>query len=611
VSRTNQTLHYLFAVLTRRERWQLLVLAVLALAGAMAEAVSIGAVFPFIALISNPEAVLQHPAAIWLLRNVGLRGVNQLVLMAACALIAVYAVKNLFLAALYAYQSRFLCVVEARLGIALLTSYLQSPFTERLATNSADRIRIVTGEVGKVTTGVMLSIITLVSEGLVVVVLSSLLLFAEPLVAVVALVVVGAVALMMQTVFRRWVDAYRESRVATHSGMYRWVNEGLGALKEIKVLGREEHVIGEFARNSHMYAHGTYIFTTLNLLPRLIFETAAICALLLAVIATVLTDKPLHGIVPVLTMFGLAAVRLLPSSSRILHSLNTLRYFVPAVETVALDLLRAPRSEQVSGALEPAAPRAPQRFESLELCRVKYCYPGTETPGLADIDLHLERGKAVAVLGRSGSGKTTLADLLLGLLEPQEGTMKVNGQIVRSLRDEFRGMAGLVPQEIYLVDNTVRRNVAFGLADQLIDDSRVWAALRLARLEDRIRELPEMLDTVVGERGATLSGGERQRLGIARALYTDPQILILDEATSALDETTEAEFSRTLQSLRGEKTIIVITHRLRSVAWCDRAVVMSNGRIIADGPFRMVSHHAALLDSDESLRRENALTRAQ
>ena len=599
-------LRELFSVLTRRERWHLLALGVLALVGALAEALSIGAIFPFIALISSPDAVLRHPAAAWLVKIIGSPGISQLVLIAACALIVIYLLKNLFIAALYAYQSRFVSDVEARLGIALLATYVRAPFSARLARNSADRIRIITGEVGKVTVGVMLSVISLFSEGLVVIVLTVLLLVADPLVASIALGIVGTVSFVMQSLFQRRLDVYRESRVSTVSAMFRWVNEGLGALKEIKVLGREEYVIGEFARNSHIYAHGTFVFTTLNQLPRLIFETAAICALLLAVIATVIAGKPLHGIVPALTVFGLAAVRLLPSSSRIISSLNNVRYYVPAVEAVVADLKGVPRSEAVE-LVKPSkiSPVIRSRlFSSIELSHVSYQYPGTDGPSLIDINVRLERGTAVAVLGRSGSGKTTLADMLLGLLEPQEGVIKVNGKAVRSFHDECQGIVGLVPQEIYLVDNTVRRNVAFGLPDEEIDDERVWLALRLARLEERVQALPQKLDSIVAERGATLSGGERQRLGIARALYTDPQILVLDEATSALDETTEAEFARTLQSLREDKTIVVITHRLRSAAWCDRALVMSNGRVVADGPFARVSHHAATGEAGEETPNE-------
>jgi ATP-binding cassette subfamily C protein len=579
-----KVLRPLNAMLTSRERWQALALGLLALAGAIAEALSIGAVFPFMALLSSPEAVLEHPAArvvwVWL----GQPTTERLVLIGACGLLLLYLLKNLFLVGLYAFQSRFVCNVESRLGVTLLAAYLHAPYTERLSRNTADRIRIITTEVGRVTIGVMLALTALVSEGLVVVAIALLLVVAQPLVAVVTLAVLSIVALLMQTVFRRKLDAYRDSRVTTLSGMFRWVNEGMGALKEIKVLGREAYVLGEFKRNSRIYAHGTYLFTTLNLMPRIVFETAAVGALMLAVIATVLTGKALAGVIPTLTIFGLAAVRLLPSSSRIIASLNTLRYYSPAVDTVANDLRALPRAMPSAHADTSVVTARREAFSSLRLHAVSYRYPGSTTPALSEINLEIQRGDAIAIVGRSGSGKTTLADLLLGLLDPTAGTVDVNRRPIDSLRAEWRGIAGLVPQDIFVIDDTVRRNVAFGLPDVAIDDTRVWRALSMAQIDAHVRALPQGLDTPVGERGAKLSGGERQRLGIARALYTDPDILVLDEATSALDTATEAEFVGVLQSLRGRITILVITHRVGSVDWCDRMLLMKGGRIIADGP---------------------------
>jgi ATP-binding cassette subfamily C protein len=314
----------------------------------------------------------------------------------------------------------------------------------------------------------------------------------------------------------------------------------------------------------------------------------------------VLTGKALAGVIPTLTIFGLAAVRLLPSSSRIIASLNTLRYYSPAVDTVATDLLALPGALPSPRCDTSGVTVRQEAFASLRLHAVSYRYPGSSTPALSEINLEIRHGEAIAIVGRSGSGKTTLADLLLGLLDPTAGTMEVNRRPIHSLRAEWRGIAGLVPQDIFVIDDTVRRNVAFGLPDATIDDTRVWCALGMAQLDARIRALPQGLDTLVGERGATLSGGERQRLGIARALYTDPDILVLDEATSALDTATEAELIGVLQSLRGRKTILLVTHRIASVAWCDRVLLMSESRIMADGPLaeiRPVSPAFAELDN--------------
>jgi ABC-type multidrug transport system fused ATPase/permease subunit len=585
-------------MLTGRERWRVVMLAVLAIVAALLEALSIGAVFPFILLLGNPDAILSHPVVRDTTRFFGWDSVNAVVVAGACGLLVLYLLKNLFLVWLYAFQSRFVAEMESRLGVQLLSGYLRAPYSLRLSRNSADRIRIITTEVGRVTVGVMLALIALFSEGMLVATIILLLLVAQPLVAGIALVVLGLVAGVMQTVFRRKLDTYRESRVRTLSGMFRWINEGLGALKEIKVLGRQDHVLTEFRRNSEVYAHGTYLFTTLNLMPRVVFEGAAVSVLMLAIMVTVATGGSLSGIVPLLTVFGLAAVRLLPSLSRIMASFNTLRYYGSAVDAVALDLRLVASAAGVSEDSHRSAPKK-DRFLSLQLSSVSYRFPGDNEDTLKDISLRIERGESLAIVGRSGAGKTTLADLMLGLLEPTTGTIEVNGVPVHSLKDEWRGIAGLVPQEFFLMDDTVRRNVAFGLPDSEVDDARVWRSLSMAGLDHRVSELAAGLDASVGERGAMLSGGERQRLGIARALYTDPEILVLDEATSSLDTATEADFLAVLQSLRGTKTIIIITHRPAPIGWCGRLLIVRDGRVVGDGSLDEIkqrSHFAELAE---------------
>lgn len=567
----------LHAFLAPKERHRVAILCVVAVIAAAVEALSIGAVFPFIVAISAPETLVDKPFAGSILNWLGHPSSERIALFGAAGLLILYATKNTLLAFFYAFQSRIVCEVESRLGTALLAAYLQAPYTERLAHNSADRIRTVTNDVGRVTIGVMMGLISLFSEALVVLAISVLLVFAQPVLAAFAFLVVAVVGTLMQTIFQRKLDRYKESRVTSLSGMIRWVTEGLGALKEIKVLGRENYVVSEFHRSSQLYAHGTFLFTTLGLMPRLVFETAAISAFMLSVIVIVLAGNPLSAVVPALTVFAVATIRLLPSASRIVASLAAIRFYAPAVNIVAADVKLIVPAGSIQAEFFP---RNTGRFDRMRLNNVSYRYRNSESNSLVDVTFELLRGETIGISGRSGSGKTTLIDLLLGLLSPTSGTIEINGQPAKSLRQT--GMAGLVPQEIFMLDDTVRRNVGFGLPDETIDDARVWRVLAVAKLDARIRALPQQLDTPVGERGAALSGGERQRLGIARALYADPEILILDEATSALDEKTEEEFLSALRSLHGQKTIIVISHRPASIEWCNRSIILDGGRIVAD-----------------------------
>jgi|LNFM01.1.fsa_nt_gb ABC-type multidrug transport system fused ATPase/permease subunit len=571
----------LLYILSPEELRKLAIISGLAVFAAVAEALSIGLVFPFMSLLTNPEQVLSHPITVTLFVGVGEISAAKLATLGSIALIAVFTIKNLFMLAFYAYQARFICNLESRIGVGLLQSYLAAPFSERLAKNSSDRVRIITNEVGKVTVGVIQSSITVLSEILVAIAIATLLLIAQPLIATVAILVIGIVGFLMQTVFRKSLDSHRASRVETLKAIYRWATEGLGALKEIKALRREAYVVDEFQRNSMAYARNTYVFNTLIILPRIALEISAISILAISVIISLHTGMSLPSIVPALTIFALAAVRLMPSASRLISSLSTISYYIPAVNTVATDL-RGTREEPRDLTLNSnQGTYEVNSFESLHLKGISYSYPESQTPSLINIDLHIRNGEAIAVIGRSGSGKSTLGDILLGLLEPDTGTIVINdNKTVHSLRGEWAGTVGLVPQEFFLIDDSIRRNVAFGLPDDKIDNSRVWKSLALAQLEQRVKELPEQLENSVGERGGILSGGERQRLGIARALYTDPDMLILDEATSALDSTTEAEVLKVLQSLKGKKTIIFITHRLESVAWCDRVIKIENGHIV-------------------------------
>lgn len=578
------------ALLSPREFRGGLVLMALAILGAFAEAVSIGAVFPFMSLLNNPAMVVENAKVHALFEWSGAGSVDRFVLMAALALLAVFLCKNLFLAVFYSLQARFVCNIEARLSVDLLAAYLSAPYLARLERNSADHIRIITGEVTRVTAGFMMPVINIVTEGLVVVAMTGLLLLVHPVATLLALILVSVVGASMHTPFRRTIANYRAQRVQAGTGMIKWVNESIGSLKETKVLGREDYFIGEFASNSHTLARANRAFTTISLMPRLVVEFSVVAALLLTVIIGITTGQPMQGIVPLLTLFGLAAVRIMPSATRILGAANNLRYYATSVDEVASDLkLVGHYSGQIKHGPRPA-PRT-EAFNVLELENVSFEYPGSVLPSLSHLSLRVNQGNIIAIVGKSGSGKTTLGDLLLGLLDPLEGTIRVNGRPVASLGTEWRGISGLVPQEPFLRDDTIRRNIAFGLPDDAIDDQRVWQALRQASLEDRVLQMPQLLDTPVGERGALLSGGERQRLSIARALYDDPAILVLDEATSALDPATEAEFIATLQSLKGQKTIVVITHRVASTAWCDRIFVMSAGRIVAEGRLSELAAH--------------------
>jgi len=571
-----------WALLTRAERWRALALTLLTLLGAAAEALGIGLIFPFISLLGNPGPVVSNPMFARVYGWSGAATLEEFVLMGALALIGVYLAKNLFLALLYAWQARFVAGVEARLSVDLLAAYMYAPYLARLNRNSSDQLRMITAEVGRATAGFIMPVIALLTEGLVLAAIATLLLIVQPVVTLAAFGVIGTSALVLLTVFRRKVVEQRDIRTRSNVDMFKWASQGMGALKETKVLGREEHFVGSFASASRDYARSTGLFNAMNLMPRLAVEAVAVCSLLAIVAIAIVLQQRMDQLLPMLMLFGLAAVRVMPSATRIVGAVNNVRYYATAVSAVAADLQSAGTSALDTHALR--ANRVRRAFERLELENVSFRYPAAARPGLNDVTLSIRRGEMIAIVGRSGSGKTTLGDVILGLLAPQGGSVRVNGERIDSLHDECPGMSALVPQDFFLLDDSVRRNVAFGIPDAEIDDERVWEALRLAQLDSRVRNLPEGLLALVGERGALLSGGERQRLSIARALYDDPDILLLDEATSALDAATETEIVETLRSLAGHKTVLLITHRLAAAQRCERVIMMENAAVLHDAP---------------------------
>ena len=570
----------LAGLLTQAERWKVAAIGALVLAGALAETVGVGAVFPLMALLMDPGLANGDPRLAALYQLSGAASVERFVLVGATALLAFYVAKNLFLAWLYRLQTRFSTDTEARIGADLLSSFLALPFSERLSENSAERLRIITVETGRATAGFLASLLQIATEGCVILCLVALLLAVNPLATGVAIVVVAAAGLLFESAMRRRMAAHRDERIRSSSAMYKSVSQSLGAFKEVKVLGRESHFVDGFLAASRRYAHATAAFSWSGLLPRLLVETIAVSALLGAVIFGLATAQPMRDIVPALTLFGLALFRVMPSATRVLAAMNSLRFNAPSVRIVAAGLRGAGAPPPL-----PAPAGTPGGIRTIELDDVSYRYPGADIWALRGITLTIRHGELIGLVGRSGSGKTTLSDLLLGLLEPQEGAIRIDGVAAPVADGRLRGLAGLVSQQFFLLDDTVRRNVAFGIGDAAVDDERVWRALRSARLEKRIRELPGGLDSPVGEHGAMLSGGERQRLAIARALYDDPEILVFDEATSALDSATEAEVLETVRGLAGTKTILMISHRPASLAYCDRVVVMREGAVAASGRY--------------------------
>lgn len=571
------TARKIWSLLTPKQRRSAGVLLALMLMGMSLETLGVGLVIPALALLTQRDVANHYLVLQPILQALGYPDQQVLVIGGMLALVVVYLVKELFLAMLAWRQMHFAFGVQAYLSQRLFSTYLHQPYTFHLQRNSAQLIRNVVNEVSMFTGSGMLPAMTLLTELLVLVGLCSLLLLVEPLGALIVVSVLGVATWGFYRLTRARIACWGEAR-QMHEGMrLQHLQQGLGGVKDVKLLGRENEFLARYDSHNRLSARVERLQNTMNQLPRLWLEFLSVSGLAILVISMLAQGRALESVLPTLGLFAATAFRLIPSVNRVLGALQVLRYSKPVIELLHSELKLA-EPERVDSSSHGAA------FNSaLELRQVSYSYPNVAATALQDITLTIHRGESVGFIGTSGAGKSTLVDILLGLLTPDSGEVRVDGCDIQANLRGWQNQIGYVPQSIFLTDDTLRRNVAFALPDDQINDVAVRRAVKDAQLEEFVASLPDGLETTVGERGVRLSGGQRQRIGIARALYHDPAVLVLDEASSALDNTTERDVLQAVRALQGSKTIIMVAHRLSTVANCCRLYRLHMGRVVEEG----------------------------
>lgn len=564
----------IWSMLTPGEQRSALVLLALMVIGMVLETLGIGLVIPALALLTQDDIALRYPAFQPVLYVLGNPSQQTLVIGGMLLLVAVSLIKALFLAFLAWWQMRFAFGVQAQLSQRLFAVYLRQPYTFHLQRNSAQLIRNVINEVSMITGNAILPVMMLLTEGLVLIGLCVLLLAVEPQGALIVVSVLGAAAWGFHRFTHSSIEHWGKAR-QYHEGLrLQHLQQGLGGAKDVKMFGREADFLQQYRIHNDQSAHVAQMQSTLQQLPRLWLELLAVSGLAILVISMLAQNRSLEAVLPTLGLFAAAAFRLMPSVSRILGAVQALRYGMSMIDVLHAELnLKIPAT---TGKQKPSAP-----FHSnMELSHVSYTYPAAASAALKDISLLIKRGESIGFIGVSGAGKSTLVDIILGLLTPNQGEVRVDGTDIQQNLRNWQDQIGYVPQSIFLTDDTLRRNVAFGLPDEQIDDAAIKRAIQAAQLEDFVSNLPDGLMTMVGERGIRLSGGQRQRIGIARALYHDPAVLLLDEATSSLDTATELGVMQAVKALQGTKTILIVAHRLSTVEHCDRLYRMEKGVLV-------------------------------
>jgi ATP-binding cassette, subfamily B, bacterial PglK len=563
---------------------RLILLFFMMIVAALFETIGIGLIIPTVGILTNPVIIHEQAVLSYIYDKFQFQSTSSFIVFSVVFLLFVFVLKNLYLFLFNFVQLKVNLNQKVKLSRRLFKEYLTKPFTFHIQRNSAQLLRNVNNEVSRVFNGLVISGFQLFTEMLAITFILVLLLTQAPMATLTASVLLSGSVLLFFKFFRRKITFLGKEQQRVSGEMIKWVNQGLGASKEVIVSGKEDFFINAYAKQSQISANNSRYMSMLDLLPRLFIETLMVSVVLITMLIIVFQGMNTTELVSTMALFAMAAFRLMPSINRVIGLITTIRYSKPALATVYEDLFEYRGSTPYTSVTNNDVTLLDQRKrvfnDSVKLQGVSFCYPNQKDYSVQDVSLTIPIGQSVAFIGESGAGKTTLVDIILGLFQPDKGRVLVDGKNLFEQKALWQQKIGYIPQSIYLSDDTIRNNVAFGIEEGKIDDSQVWRALEQAQLKEFIKGLPEQLKTKVGERGVRLSGGQRQRIGIARALYNNPEILFMDEATSALDNETEKEIMKAIDGLRGEKTMIIIAHRLSTIENCDTVFKLSKGRLV-------------------------------
>ena len=569
----------IWVLLTARQRKVLVVLLIATLFSSVLEFFSIGLVMPIVSLIGNPDSLHNYPKAVAVMSYLGITNPCQALLLILGVFIAIFIFKNAYIVKLSQLQLRFTSNILYDFSSRLLRTYLFSPWSFHLKENTAELLNNTINQVGSLCTGLISSAFALCTELCVVFSIILLLLIIDPISVLIGLVfLVGSSALLLYFTHKRIENLGSDYQVF-NTEMIKSVSEALGGIKETKILGREEYFVKTFMVKNRRFTRSWVHLTLINAIQRSFIEVIFIAGIVAMTVMVLIQGHNGLGLLSRLALFIVAAFRLMPSIHRINAAISSIRFYQPALDVVYNDIHKFPIDKNMVFSNSQVDRMKRLQFNnSIDMVDLYFRYSNTQKDVLAGVNMSMPKGKSIGFVGRSGAGKTTAVDIILGLLKPASGRVVVDGCDIHDDLDAWRQHVGYIPQTIYLSDNTIRRNIAFGLDDSKINDEKVWRALTDAQLYDFVKEMPQGLDTFVGERGIRISGGQRQRIGIARAIYHNPDVLVMDEATSSLDMETENEITKSIFRLSGKKTLIIIAHRATTVEKCDIIYEFSAGK---------------------------------
>ena len=561
----------LSAILDRGQKIRILGLMVLILIGGLLETASASLILPLVSAILDEEKFAENRYVMQIRELLGIESIRTFTLCMLGFIIAIYIFKAVFLILQTYLLARFANKNRARCTTNLLWQFLHRPYEYYLYAETSDIIRTIYGDMDNIF-NLLLQCMNFASELVVSLCLGVFLLITDWKMCLLMVLLLGVLTLINVKVIKKHLNIAGEGSRITQAGMYKWILQGASGIKDVKVLRKEYYFTDRYSDSAEGYADNQIKYNVLTNLPRLLIEAVAILGILIYVMISMLMGVNIASLMTTIAAFAVAAMRLLPSVNRLNTYIANIAYFEPALDFIYENVNTKGLSEEnVLITHNPTEEYVPALTfkDTIELRDITFAYPNTDKNIFTHADMTVPIGASVGVVGASGAGKSTIVDIMLGLLEVKSGEILCDGIDAIEHYPEWLSHIGYIPQTIYMLDDSIRRNIAFGVDDSDIDDDRVWAVLKEAQMMDFVKDLPDGLDAQIGERGVRISGGQRQRLGIARALYHNPQILIFDEATSALDNDTETAIMDAIDSLHGQKTMVIIAHRLRTIENCD------------------------------------------
>ncbi|MHB8789317.1 MAG: ABC transporter ATP-binding protein [Desulfobulbaceae bacterium] len=574
-------LNLLRPYIARHDKWKFVLVLGLMLVAACFEAVGLGVVPVFITLMMEPVKLAGLPVVGGWFAGMPEQTSPGIMVWGSLVLLSVYLLKNVFLVGVYYVQNIVVEDQRIKLSSRVFQAYQNAPYEWHLQRNSSEFIRNVNLDTRTIIEQILMPFMAVIMSSFMTVVVITVLVVVTPGAALLAVVTVGGGFIAVVTGFRKILRRFGEIIKQENKLSVQAVMQGMGAMIDARIMHCEEYLINIFRNSIKRMARAQTLQKTVSASSPYIIEILCIFGLLVVLMSLVMQSGDLQSQLSMLSLFGVATIRLRQTMGVAAGSINTINVARSSIPHIVEDLSAI--DKLLWGKKAKKQGKTIGDFQRLELKGVTYKYPGGDTPAVKDINLELKQGESIAFVGTTGCGKSTLVNIILGLLQPQEGCVEVNGVDIHQDMDGWYRNIGYIQQTIFLIDDTVRANVAFGLAKEEIKEERVWEVLRSASLDDFVKSLTNGLDTVVGERGVRLSGGQRQRLGIARALYRNPAVIVMDEATSALDNETEAAVMRAIRDLRKDRTFIMIAHRLSTVEECGRRYEMEAGKITIPG----------------------------